>query len=173
MLNIVGFQKLQIKIILILSLILLNVPSAKAVERLGFIGQSWSFPLFFNTPNSFDEITYHLDTGYFLHEKWSAILSIDAQVDGQELFYLELGPDFYPVQDVKLLPYVSARLLYTMVPNGNPGWLVNMGFEMHLGKSYQIENLRLRVNTGGGQFLFDNSSLTFIELIRLGLIWTF
>lgn len=70
MLNIVRWKKYQIKMVCILALMVMNMPSAKAVERLGYLGQSWSFPLFFSSPQSMDEVTYHFDTAYFLHEKW-------------------------------------------------------------------------------------------------------
>jgi hypothetical protein len=173
MLNIVQLKKLQTKLILIMGCLLGTFQTVSAVERLGYVGQTWSFPLFLRSPHSYDEITYHLDTAYFLHEKVSAALSIDTQVDGLQLFYLEFGPDFYPIQDSWFLPYMSARLLYTMVPSGAPGWLVNLGFETRLSSSYETENLRLRVNTGIGQFITHSDNFLFIELIRIGLIWSF
>lgn len=156
-----------------ISLVFLVIPSAQSVERLGYIGQSFSFPLFLRKQNSYDEMTYHLDMGYFLHEKIAVNLSIDTQVDGLELFYLEFGPEFYPVQDKMISPFVSARLLYTMVPNGTAGWLVNMGVETQLSQNHQSENFRLRLSTGVGQFLFENETILFAELVRIGLVWAF
>jgi hypothetical protein len=169
----VQWKKYQIKIICVLAFLFIAMPSAKAIERLGYIGQTWSFPIFFGTPQSTDEATYHFDTSYFLHERWSANLSINAQLAGMQLFYLELGPDFYPVQDTRLIPFISGRLLYTMIPNGDAGWQVNLGFETHVSKSSQLENLRLRVNSGVGQLFLNTEDVMFIQLIRAGLIWSF
>lgn len=156
-----------------LSLIGLAAPSVNAIERLGYIGQSFSAPLFVRNPNSYDELTYHLDMGYFLQEKVAVNLSIDTQVDGLQLFYLEFGPEFYPVQDTLITPFASARLLYTMVPNGTAGWLANLGIESQLSRNHEAENFRLRISTGAGQFLFDGDNVLFIELIRVGLVWAF
>jgi CDP-glycerol glycerophosphotransferase (TagB/SpsB family) len=169
----VQWKKYQIKIICVLAFLFVAIPTANSIERLGYLGQTWSFPIFFTTPQSNDEITYHLDTSYFLHERWSANLSINAQLAGLELFYLELGPDFYPIQDKTLIPFISARLLYTMIPNGDAGWQINVGFETHLSKSSQLENLRLRAGTGVGQLFLDSQTVLFTELVRVGLIWCF
>ncbi len=173
MLNIVRWKKYQIKMVCILALMVMNMPSAKAVERLGYLGQSWSFPLFFGNPQSMDEVTYHLDTAYFLHEKWSATFSLNTQLAGMQLFYLELGPDFYPVQDKFLIPFISGRLLYTMLPNGDAGWRGNLGFEIHVSPNTQLENVRLRVSTGVGQLFLKPNDTIFLELLRVGLIWCF
>lgn len=166
-------KKLQIKIILLVVLVFQGVTTCHGIERAGQMGQSWSFPVFLDPIKSYDEVTYHFDTAYFLYEQWAAELSLDAQVGGRQLFYLEFGPNFYPVPDAKVLPYLSGRFLYTMVPHGDLGWLANIGFEIPLGRSYQIENLKLRVNTGGGQFFFDSGSNLFLELVRLGFVWNF
>lgn len=36
-----------------------------------------------------------------------------------------------------------------MLPNGDAGWRGNLGFEIHVSPNTQLENLRLRVSTGG------------------------
>jgi len=173
MLNIVQLRKYQIKIALILAFVCMALPKAHGVERLGYIGQTWSFPLLFSSPQSHDEITYHFDMAYFLHERWSATLSINAQLDGLQLFYLELGPDFYPLLDARFMPFFSGRLLYTMLPNGDAGWQANIGFETHVAETSQLENLRLRVSSGVGQLFLNPNDVIFLELVRVGLIWCF
>jgi hypothetical protein len=147
--------------------------SVPAVERLGYIGQSFTFPLFLSDPQSYDDLTYNLDMGYFLHESVSVSLSINTQVDGMQLFYLEFGPQYYPLHDVFFMPYFSARLLYTMVPNGTAGWIADMGIEAQLSRSHDAENFRVRIGTGAGQFFFDNEYMMFVQLARVGLIWSF
>ncbi len=144
-----------------------------AVERLGMIGQSWSFPMYLSPNHNYKGITQHLDMSYFLHENWAAFLSINTQVNGPKIFSLELGPDLYPIQDVILLPFLSPRFIYTMIPNGKTGWYVSTGFEVHIGRSSQIENMRLRVSTGMGQMYVLPEEQTFVDLVRLGLIWCF
>lgn len=158
---------------LLACLIFTAVPRAYSIERLGYIGQSFSFPLFFRTPHSYDEMTYNIDMGYFLHENVSVSLSINTQVDGLELFYLEFGPQFYPIKDARFMPYVSARLLYTMVPNGDAGWITDFGIETQLSQSHEAENFRVRLGSGVGQFLFDSGNVTFLQLARIGLVWCF
>lgn len=110
---------------------------------------------------------------YFLHEKWTAFLSINTQVDGQKYFYLDFGPDFYPLRDVIVMPFVSARLLYTMMPAGTPGWLSHIGVEIPLGTSREVENFRFRVSSGFGGFFLDGQDSYFVEMARVGLIWSF
>ncbi len=155
------------------ALFFMSIHPCKAIERLGYVGQTWSFPVFFTPVKSYDEITYHLDLGYFLTEKWSAVIAMNIQVAGMQIFMLELGPDFYPVQDVKVMPWISARLLYTMLPDGDAGWLTEAGIETHLSKSSELENLRLRVGVGGGQLFLNPQSTFFLEMVRVGLIWNF
>lgn len=166
-------RNLQIKIIVIVLLTVAFSGRAMAIERAGYLGQTWSFPLFLTPSHSSKEVTYHFDMSYFLHEKWTADLSLNTQMDGLRYFYLELGPDFYPIQDVIILPFVSARFLYTMLPSGHPGWMSQIGFETHIAKSNEIENLRLRFSAGAGEFLMDPENQFFIELARIGLIWSF
>lgn len=144
-----------------------------AIEKAGQIGQSWSFPLFLDPVKSFDQATYHFDTAYFLSEKVAASFALSAQVQGNNIFYLELGPDFYPAPDLKFLPFITVRLLYTIEPSKDAGWLANLGVEAPLSSSYQLENLKLRISSGGGQFFFDTDNVLFLELVRVGLIWSF
>ena len=144
-----------------------------AIERLGYIGQSWSFPVYLKPTKSWDEVTYHFDTAYFLNEKWSATFSLDAQVAGRQYFLLELGPDFYPIQDVIIMPWITGRFLYTMLPNGNIGWVSEVGFETHLSASQEGENFRLRISSGAGQLFVGSDNLFFIETARVGLLWSF
>lgn len=170
--NIVRLQNFQIKMVLIIALAIVPL-SSQAIERAGYLGQSWSVPLFLTTPHHHDEVTSHFDMAYFLDEKWTASLSLNTQVEGLKYFYLEFGPDYYPIQDVIVLPFISARLLYTMLPAGNAGWMSQVGFETHLGGSDEVENFRLRVSSGVGQFFVDKENELYVEIARIGLIWSF
>ncbi len=166
-------KNLQIKITLIAALCLGWLSQGHAIEKAGQIGQSWSFPVFLDPAKSFDQATYHFDTAYFLSEKWAASFSVNTQVQGNKIFYLELGPDFYPAPDLLLQPFMTARLLYTIEPTQDAGWISSLGVEIPLSRSYQLENLKFRLSSGGGQFFFDSGTILFLELVRAGLIWTF
>ncbi|MEZ4846251.1 MAG: hypothetical protein R2877_04690 [Bdellovibrionota bacterium] len=154
-------------------LVLICLSPTAAIERLGYIGQSFSFPLFFRDQHSYNEMTYHMDMGYFLHENVGNVLvhQRSSRWFGTVLSGIRasiLSRTRYMDDAVCL-----SQTFVFMVPNGDAGWIASFGFEMPLSKSYEAENFRLRFGTGMGQFLFDSGNVLFMQLARVGLIWSF
>jgi hypothetical protein len=117
---------------------------------------------------------YGLDFGYFLDERWAAVLSWDVGLDGAKAVGLAVGPKFFFLPDGTVNPYWTTKFIYEVSPRNDLGWRIDGGMEWNLRPLTGIENLALYGEAGVSQmFRADGPNLLNLELIRIGLNWSF
>ncbi|MCB0272129.1 MAG: hypothetical protein KDD46_03850 [Bdellovibrionales bacterium] len=161
------------KIILIL-ICLCAAKEGVAIERLLSLGQAVSLPRYSSPQSTFDNRSYHLDLGYFFREGVMIHMSFQFGLDGDKQVSLRFGPEFYLLKDASFLPYVGAKYMYTIVPNGNQGWMGQWGVEKDLAFLFGMENMVLRLSSGYGViYVSDASNRNYWEIVNIGFMFAF
>ncbi|MCB0326316.1 MAG: hypothetical protein KDD52_01735 [Bdellovibrionales bacterium] len=144
-----------------------------AIDRLGYIGQSYFMPLVIQPDKNLGAQHYQVDSAYFLSEQWAYGINVSIATNQDQRVWIATGPEYYMLQDSQLTPFVYVRLLYSILPNGDLGWSMGFGFEYNLG-SFWLENLALKTSFGLRQIFFQNQEdQILLELVQLGIHWSF
>lgn len=167
-------MKLPTKCFLVFGLGIALVSNAVAIDRVLSIGQSFSQPRFFKPDTTYENRSYHIDLGYFYRESVQIALSFQFGLDGDQHVGLRLGPEFYLLKDSAYLPWVGTKYIYSIVPKNNQGFMVEFGLEKDLEFLFGFENMVIRASTGFAKmWMLDEPNRSYLELIRLGMAFTF
>lgn len=155
-------------------LFIMCASSAFATPRILSVGQSVSLPRYINPESTFENRSYHLHLGYYFRESVHIDLGFVFGLDGDQQIQLRFGPEFYLFQDVAWLPWMGAKYIYTINPQGNQGWMAQVGVEKDLSFLFRFENIVLRASTGFAQvYVSDAENRTFWEMLNVGIWFTF
>ncbi|MCB1198523.1 MAG: hypothetical protein KDK51_09120 [Deltaproteobacteria bacterium] len=165
-------KKILLKFVLLSCLQILFVEPANCIERLISIGQSVSFPRYFQPEATGKNRSYHLDVGYFFFFFLHIALSFKFALDGDKQTHIRFGPEFYLLKDRSFLPWIGAKYIYTLDPSSNQGWLTQLGVEKKLDFIFGFENMVIRASTGFAYiYVNDADDRSYFEILNMGFMF--
>ena len=147
---------------------------ATAVDRYGFLGNTFSFPMQFEPVKEAKNEAFAIELGTFFSERWAGILAFDFAVKDSDRIALAIGPRVYLALDLRLKPYVGGRFMYLVNTTNDIGGRIQFGLEYDLERLTRMNNLRFTAETGVTGFVQkDIADEMYWDMIRLGFAWNY